>query len=438
MIENISYAAIYIVEALIAWQYFSYVFIPKHNKKTTGLLLVLSYSIMFAISRLDLFWLNTMSFFLGNLFCIYVLFEVDLKKSLFHTLVLTVAMNVTELVMIYILAWIYKDFSTFHHNFTTLIVLAVSSKILYYLVVLLVILFINGRKETSKHSDFIVVLLCCVPIITMWITLTFILVGFEGNIPLSMNWLVTVSALLLLLLNICVFFLYAYTQKTSHDHLQMQLQLQKETADATYYKMLLEQNDNQQILIHDIKKHLHSILDLLDHTNNLSANNYIQNLLQSEALKKKVHFCDQSTLNLILSRYREICQKKGIDFIVDIRKNTLDFMSLEDISALFGNLLENAVDSSAEVPNAYIELSIRQIESNQLLISMINSCSSVPKESSAGEYLSKKREFQKHGFGMRSIKKVVKKYHGSVNTYYSVEDQTFHTIITMCIIDSKK
>lgn len=85
MIDNISYAAIYIVEALIAWQYFSYVFIPKHNKRTTGLLLVLSYSIMFAISRLDLFWLNTMSFFLGNLFCIYVLFEVDLQRFFYFS-----------------------------------------------------------------------------------------------------------------------------------------------------------------------------------------------------------------------------------------------------------------------------------------------------------------------------------------------------------------
>ena len=39
MIEIISYAVIYIVEALIAWQYFSSVFLSKYNKKTTALVL---------------------------------------------------------------------------------------------------------------------------------------------------------------------------------------------------------------------------------------------------------------------------------------------------------------------------------------------------------------------------------------------------------------
>ena len=335
--------------------------------------------------------------------------------------------------MIYILAWIYKDFSSFSSDITTLILLAISSKILYYLLIQLVVRLLKGRKESSGQSDLIVILLCCVPIISLWVTLTFIIIGLEENIPIQLNWLVIVSAFLLLLLNICVFFIYTYTQKINQNQMQTQLQLQKETADASYYKMLLEQNENQQILIHDIKKHLHSILDLLYNTNNPLAKEYIQNLLQSEALKKKIHFCDQSTLNLILSRYRELCQKQDIELIIDIRKNTLDFMSLEDVSALFGNLLENAVDAASGVQNAYIELSVRKIETNQLLISMINSCRFVPKESSSGEYLSKKRDYQKHGFGMKSIKKIAKKYQGSVNTYFFTEDQTFHIVITMSV-----
>lgn len=40
---------------------------------------------------------------------------------------------------------------------------------------------------------------------------------------------------------------------------EMQLLLQKEADLAEYYQMLLSQNENQTILIHDIKKHLHSI-----------------------------------------------------------------------------------------------------------------------------------------------------------------------------------
>ena len=432
MLENISYAVIYIVEALIAWQYFSSVFNSKYSRKISGTFLITCYAIMFIISRLDLYWLNTISFFIGNLFCICLLFQVDIKKSLFHTLILTVAMNVTELIVIYTLAWVYKDFSALTSNFTSLIALAVTSKILYYLTVLLVIFLLKGNKESSKGSNFSVILLCCVPIITMWVTLTFLFIGLEINIPVSINWFVTASGILLLLLNICVFFLYVYTQKASHEHMQMQLQLQKESADASFYKMLSEQNENQQILIHDIKNHLYSILDQLD-SSDLAAKNYIQTLLQSNALKKKIHYCDHNILNLILSRYREICLEKGIDLIIDIRKKTLDFMLFEDVPSLFGNLLDNAVESAYRVPDAYIELSVRQIEPNQLLISMINSCSIIPKESSSGEYLSSKRNYQKHGLGLRSISKIAKKYHGSVNTYYFNEDQTFHTIVTMKI-----
>lgn len=45
--------------------------------------------------------------------------------------------------------------------------------------------------------------------------------------------------------------------------MEMQLLLQKEANSAEYYQMLLSQNENQNILIHDIKKHLQSI-DLLN------------------------------------------------------------------------------------------------------------------------------------------------------------------------------
>ena len=44
---------------------------------------------------------------------------------------------------------------------------------------------------------------------------------------------------------------------------EMQLLLQQESNSAQYYEMLRLQNENQRILIHDIKKHLQSI-DMLN------------------------------------------------------------------------------------------------------------------------------------------------------------------------------
>jgi hypothetical protein len=316
---------------------------------------------------------------------------------------------------------------------TIVILLAVSSKTLYYLTIQLTIRLFEGRKDSPEKDNFSVLLLCCVPVISTLITLTFILIGFETTIPNNINWLIIISSFLLLFINVCVYFIYTYTQKVSHEQLQLQLQLQKEKSDDAYYKMLLEQNENQQILIHDIKKHLHSILDLLNTASISDANHYIEQLLQSNALKKKIHFCDHNTMNLILSRYRELCHQNNINLFIDIRKNTINFMNSQELSALFGHLLENATEAAIGMPEAFIELSVKQIASNQLLISMINSCNSIPQQTVTGEFISQKKNFKNHGIGMRSIKKIVKNYNGSLDTYFKDEDRTFHTIITMSI-----
>ena len=68
-----------------------------------------------------------------------------------------------------------------------------------------------------------------------------------------------ISAVLLLLINLLVFGITQYNQKKSREFTEMQLLLQKESDSAEYYKMLLSQNENRSILIHDIKKHLQSI-----------------------------------------------------------------------------------------------------------------------------------------------------------------------------------
>ena len=79
----------------------------------------------------------------------------------------------------------------------------------------------------------------------------------------------------------------------------MQLQLQKEHDSAEYYKMLIAQNENQRILIHDMKKHLQSIALLNEDNENEKIRAYIDQLMQSSDLLEFSKICDHKILNNI-------------------------------------------------------------------------------------------------------------------------------------------
>ena len=84
---------------------------------------------------------------------------------------------------------------------------------------------------------------------------TFISIGESVSLPSSLDWMVVVGAVFLLTANLLMFEINQYHQKKNMEFTEMQLLLQKEAASAQYYKMLNVQNENQRILIHDIKKH---------------------------------------------------------------------------------------------------------------------------------------------------------------------------------------
>ncbi len=140
---------------------------------------------------------------------------------------------------------------------------------------------------------------------------------------------------------------------------------------------------------------------LVEEYANISA--YIRQLVLSPDLKEFSRLCDYEMLNSILCRYMQRCTDSHISFHADIRSGTTDFIADNDFTSLFCNLLDNA-------------------------ITVINSCRKNP-------FLCKGRQLtvnkNGHGFGLKSIRKAVSKYHGNLQMYYNDDMLTFHTIITL-------
>ena len=200
---------------------------------------------------------------------------------------------------------------------------------------------------------------------------TFISIGESVSLPSSLDWMVVVGAVFLLTANLLMFEINQYHQKKNMEFTEMQLLLQQESDSAQYYEML----------------------------------------------------------NSILCRYMQQCTDSHITFHADIRSGTTDFIADNDLTSLFCNLLDNAIAAASNIPGSFIEINTSKHEKTPFfVITVINSCRKNP-------FLCKDRQLtvnkDGHGFGLKSIRKVVDQYHGNLQMYYNDDALTFHTVITL-------
>jgi sensor histidine kinase regulating citrate/malate metabolism len=260
----------------------------------------------------------------------------------------------------------------------------------------------------------------------------FLTIGEEYSLSSSLDWMVTAGAVLLLISNLLMFGINQYNQKKNEEFTQMQLLLQRESNSAEYYEMLRLQNENQRILIHDIKKHLQSIETLSEQKEYDKISAYIERLVLSSDLKESYRLCDHELLNSILCRYMQQCTDSHIIFHVDIRSGTTDFIADNDLTSLFCNLLDNALEAASSIPGSFIEINTSKREKTPfVVITVINSCRTNPFLRKDSELRTDKTDKNRHGFGLKSIRKAVNKYHGDMQMYYNDDTLTFHTIITL-------
>lgn len=245
--------------------------------------------------------------------------------------------------------------------------------------------------------------------------------------------MISLCCFFLLLINILAFSLYEHIKQKNAQIAELKLQSQRDADSAEYYRTLSEQDEQQKVLIHDIKKHLNAIADLNEHheTDKIAA--YLTRVLSSPELQHSVRVCDNDLLNSLICRYQKICLMKKIAFHIDIRSKCIDFVSYDDLSILFGNLMDNAVESAEKMAvNPFIELSVFCRENtNMTIITLIDSCRVNPIDKNGNLLPTKKPNPQFHGFGMRSIENIVKKYNGEMTFYFDDPTKTFHTIIML-------
>ncbi len=311
-----------------------------------------------------------------------------------------------------------KEFTNSILNYTILIIF---SKSFLYILLRITSSLINKIRGNEQVS----VIFLTYPV-SLIIILTIVAIITDGAEINNEKKLFLSAAMLFLAFSIlatCVF--QQVSSRRDRELAELKAAKQKQEMDETYFELLEHQNEELQYFVHDTKNHLLNIYNVSD--NPQKTQEYIKTLIHDLDETNRIGKTSSKMLDLILSKYVFLCDKKSIKFIRDIHKSDLDFIKDNDLTSIFNNLLDNAVEAAQDSEEKSISLSINSI-GNMIHVDLRNSCDTAPTTQNK-RLVTRKTDKGLHGYGYKSVARTVKKYDADIAWDYSEENKEFSVSI---------
>lgn len=185
------------------------------------------------------------------------------------------------------------------------------------------------------------------------------------------------------------------------------------------YNYQMQQSNGIRQFRHDLINHIGTVRELLNANKEDEAKCYIENMWKIvDNFSSKVHVGDDF-MDAILNYYTFLCEKEKVAFEIKGKLTKPIGMEMLDITALLGNILQNAYEASKKTKNPRVTVKILE-HRKEVFLWVSNTCK---KKVKAGNKLIPTTKVDKinHGFGMKNILEIVKKYKGEC--YYSTVEK---------------
>ncbi len=191
-----------------------------------------------------------------------------------------------------------------------------------------------------------------------------------------------------------------------YDSMQTAYRVQQMETQHNYYRERIKDEERVRSVYHDLKNHL---LVLESGQTTEAARQMAQTLRSQIADYEDYVHTGNEFLDIILRNKAANAREKQIDFSAMVDFNGIDFMEPFDISTIFGNALDNAIEASEKLPEELRLITVRAESIRDMLVITVEN-HTLP-DASPVEGTTKKDRFI-HGFGIPNIKNAVEKYGG--------------------------
>lgn len=340
---------------------------------------------------------------------VYFLYYEDKDKPLRRVLeceALMFCMTVCESLGVIFLRWILQAVNVSNINvimlhclestFPTIIII-----FFYYMIISR--LMKKSSMPYSKMQYMIYFILLGYSFINM---LVIIEIFAQGQI----NYLCAINMGCIVLADLYLLYFVKMADEKNYYENQVKVLEQQANIQYEYYLAQAKKYDKTVQILHDVKKHIKAIEDLYTSDQESMAGEYANKI--GDLLKPliPVRYTENPILNILLTDKETIMKDKGISMEIKIDNVSLDFVEPIDVTTIFGNLLDNAIEAAEKAEGekyVYIKIGSRR---QMIIISIENSCDDVKWKNDIP--ISKKGKGR--GIGLLNVRSSIDKYDGSL------------------------
>lgn len=224
---------------------------------------------------------------------------------------------------------------------------------------------------------------------------------------------------ILFFVNILVLYLYDQIMQSYQNKLDKKLLLQQNNAYLKQLELIQHSQENIRLLKHDFKHHLATLHNYLKTEDITSAMAYLQDIDQTISGCNVYVACANETVNAILNAKIHLARQYKITVQTSIHLPEQLRVRPFDLSAILGNLMDNAIEATKEITDAgkkniFLEI---KMDRDIIFLTMQNPfCHQI--QSKNGSLCSTHTDRANHGYGLRSIEAILKKYNGTMDYAY--------------------
>ena len=196
------------------------------------------------------------------------------------------------------------------------------------------------------------------------------------------------------------------------------------------HEQLLEQYQERRQMVHDTKNNYLTLKHYINQEDLTGAKQYLDSLIPENTDIGIYRWSSHEILDMIFSIKADAAKNAGIE--CRIFSDDLSQIKLTDveISSLFGNLLDNAIEAQKgkeNIPEKWIEVKVKRNQ-DTLYISIQNPYEGII-QFEDGKPKSSKKNKEEHGIGGLLIRRIIRRYDGLVKI--NTERQVFSVSIMM-------